>query len=68
MNEIKIVSYSISLLVIEYNSNEKLLQASKAGLDFTKIYIDYVLSWYEDKLDTVETNCNFLHTKIKSMQ
>ena len=67
MNEIKIVSFSFSSSVLEYNSNEKLLEAW-SGARFYKNQ-HYVLSWYEENL-TVETNCVFflLHTKIKSMQ
>ena len=38
MNEIKIVSYSFSSSVKEYNSNEKLLR-HEAGLVFAKINI-----------------------------
>ena len=48
MNEIKIVSYSFSSSVIEYNSNEK-LSKPWSGARFYKIQ-HYVLSWYEENL------------------
>ena len=48
MNEIKIVSYSFSSSVIEYNSNEKLLKAW-SGARFYKNQ-HYVLSRYEENL------------------
>ena len=48
MNEIKIVSISFSSSVIEYNSNEKLLEAW-SGARFYKNQ-HYVLSWYEENL------------------
>ena len=48
MNEIKIVSYSFSSSVIEYNSNEKLWEAW-SGARFYKNQ-HYVLSWYEENL------------------
>ena len=44
----KIVSYSFSSSVIEYNSNEKLLEAW-SGARFYKNQ-HYVLSWYEENL------------------
>ena len=49
MNEIKIVSYSFSWSAIEYNSNEKLLEAW-SGARFYKNQ-HYVLSWYEVAAD-----------------
>ena len=65
MNEIKIVSYSFSSSVIEYNSNEKLL---KQGSLLQKSSLCLIMMWW--KLDTVETNCMIfiLYTKIKSTQ
>ena len=65
MNEIKIVSYSFSSSVIEYNSNEKLL---KQGSLLQKSSLCLIMMWW--KLDTVETNCIIfiLYTKIKSTQ
>ena len=43
----KIVSYSFSSSVIEYNSNEKLLKVWSGA--FTKNQY-YILSWYEENL------------------
>ena len=48
MNEIKIVSYSFSPSVTEYNSNEKLLEAWREARFYKNQC--YVLSWYEEKL------------------
>ena len=56
MNEIKIVSYSFSSQVIEYNSNEKLFDAW-SGARFYKNQHTLCLIRIWRKLDTVETNC-----------
>ena len=67
MNEIKIVSYSFSSSVIEYNSNEKLLKAWSRARFYKNQH--YVLSWYEENLTQYKQIAYFLlHTKIKSMQ
>ena len=44
----KIVSYSFSSSVIEYNSNEKLLEAWSEARFYKNQH--YVLSWYEENL------------------
>ena len=67
MNEIKIVSYSFSSSVIEYNSNEKLLKAW-SGARFYKnqhmSYHDMKKTWHSRN----KLHIFLLHTKIKSMQ
>ena len=48
MNELEIVSYAFSSSVIEYNSNEKLLEAWSGACFYKNQH--YVLSWYEENL------------------
>ena len=48
MNELEIVSYAFSSSVIEYNINEKLLEAWSGACFYKNQH--YVLSWYEEDL------------------
>ena len=64
MKEIKIVSYSFSSSVIEYNSNEKLIE-TWSGSHFYKNQHN-VLSWYEENYIYANPYVFFLlkfHTK-----
>ena len=63
MNEIKIVAYSFSSSVIQYNSNEKLLKAWSGARFYKNQHSSLIMIWR--KLDTVETNCIFFCYTLK---
>ena len=64
MKEIKMVSYSFSSSVIEYNSNEKLFEAWSWARFYKKSTLCLIMIWR--KLDRVETNC--IQARKKTLQ